>query len=617
MGRSYDGPVIVDAERQYMSEYSVPAKFTIDADANATSIIFDLAQRTPAKTVFLRKESDAWAPVRADDIAARITELAKGLIASGIEPGDRVALLSRTRLEWVLLDFAIWSAGAITVPIYDSSSSSQIEWIMQDSAAKLIVVEDDNHRELFEAAKVDHPVQVLQIDRGAEASAFDELTAAGADVHDDEVAKRRATVHAADPATLIYTSGTTGRPKGCELTHANLLSEVHGVLEGGLSQLLGEGKRLLMFLPLAHVLARAITLVAVQAGVEVGFTSDIAGLVPEFAVFKPSLILSVPRVFEKVYNTARQKAHDEGKGKIFDLAADTAINFAAASERGDAGIVLRAKHAVFDKLVYSKLRAALGGQCELAISGGGPLGARLGFFFSGIGIPVYEGYGLTETTAAVTVNTPGAVRIGTVGKPLAGNAVRIAEDGEIMLEGGVVFAGYWDNEEASATAISDGWFHTGDLGSIDADGFLKITGRKKELIVTAGGKNVSPAGLEDIIRADALVSQAVVVGDQKPFIAALITVDPEAFTAWKERNGKPADASVADLADDPDLRAAIQSAIDQANTTVSHAESIKKFRILSSDFSEETGEMTPTLKVKRNVVVDKYADDIETLYAKR
>ncbi|MGC4934940.1 AMP-dependent synthetase/ligase [Gordonia sp. DT30] len=600
-----------------MNEYSVPAEFTVGADENATSIIFGIAERTPAKTVFRRKEGDSWVPVRADDVAARITALAKGLIASGIGPGDRVGLLSTTRLEWLLLDFAIWSAGAITVPIYDSSSTSQIEWIMTDSGATMILVEEDKHRELFEAAALERPVTVLQIDRTDGPGALDELTALGADVHDDEVTKRRATVHAADPATLIYTSGTTGRPKGCELTHANMLSEVRGVLEGNMSTLLGDGKRLLMFLPMAHVLARAITLVAIEAGVEVGFTNDIPGLVPEFAVFKPSLILSVPRVFEKVFNTAQQKAHDEGKGKIFDLAATTAVQYATAVERGDAGILLRAKHAVFDRLVYRKLRAALGGQCELAISGGGPLGARLGFFFSGIGIPVYEGYGLTETTAAVTVNTPGAVRIGTVGKPLASNAVRIAEDGEIMLRGGVVFEGYWHNDEATATAISDGWFHTGDLGSLDGDGFLKITGRKKELIVTAGGKNVSPAGLEDVIRADALVSQAVVVGDQKPFIAALITVDPEAFPAWKERNGKPADASVADLADDPDLRAAIQSAVDEANKTVSHAESIKKFRILNSDFSEETGEMTPTLKVKRNVVVDKFSDDINALYTKR
>ncbi|MDY6811405.1 MAG: AMP-dependent synthetase/ligase, partial [Actinomycetota bacterium] len=339
-------------------------------------------------------------------------------------------------------------------------------------------------------------------------------------------------------------------------------------------------------------------------------------LVAEFATFRPSVILSVPRVFEKVYNTARQSAHDSGKGKIFDLAAEAAIEYSSATERGSVGLVLRVKHAVFDRLVYGKLRAALGGRCEAAISGGAPLGARLGHFFRGIGIPVYEGYGLTETTAAFSVNTPGAVKVGTVGKPLPGNSVRIADDGEVMLSGGVVFAEYWRNPEATATAVTDGWFHTGDLGTLDDDGYLTITGRKKELIVTAGGKNVSPAGLEDIIRANGLISQALVIGDAKPFIAALITIDPEAFGGWKERNGKPADATVEDLADDPELRAEIQSAIDAANETVSHAEAIKKFRVLAVDFTEESGEMTPTLKVKRNVVVDKYSDDIDAIYAR-
>lgn len=600
-----------------MGEYSVPAKFSIGDDENCTNIIFGLAQRSPQHIVFRHKQGDRWEPVTAAEAASRISAIAKGLIASGVNPGDRVALLSRTRLEWNLFDFAIWSAGAITVPIYDSSSAGQIEWIMQDSGAVAIVLEDDGHRAEFESIdSLTTPVTVFQIDRTDGPGAVGELVAAGADVHDDEVAARRATVRAADPATLIYTSGTTGRPKGCELTHANMLSEVRAVLAGDLlDQVITRNeKRLLMFLPLAHVLARAITLVAIEAGIEVGHTSDIPNLVDEFAVFKPSLILSVPRVFEKVYNTARQKAHDGGKGKIFDAASETAIAYSQATEKGQVGLALKVKHGVFDALVYKKLRAALGGECQMAISGGAPLGARLGHFFSGVGVPVYEGYGLTETTAAFSVNTPSASKIGSVGKPLSGNAVRIGDDGEVLLHGGVVFTEYWQNPEATASAVIDGWFHTGDLGTVDADGFITITGRKKELIVTAGGKNVSPAGLEDVIRANALISQATVVGDAKPFVAALITIDPEAFPAWKERTGKPATATVADLADDADLRAEVQSAVDLANKTVSHSEAIKKFRILPTDFTEETGEMTPTLKVKRNVVVEKFAGDIEAIY---
>ncbi|WP_301546673.1 long-chain fatty acid--CoA ligase [Gordonia sp. X0973] len=599
------------------SEYSVPASFTIGDTATCPDIVFDLAAKTPDHPVVLDRAADGqWLPLTAADFAARVTSIAKGLVAAGIKPGDRVALLSSTRTEWPLIDFAIWTAGAVTVPIYETSSGPQIDWICSDSEANALISETAEHREVIAGTEIAAGLalqwSIDPVDGGP--GAIDALVEAGRDVTDDEVAARRASRRADDPAILIYTSGTTGRPKGCMLTHANLLSEVEGVLAGGLRGLLQPGKRLLMFLPMAHVLAHAITLVAMRAGVSVGFYNDIPNLVPEFGAFGPSLILSVPRVFEKVFNTAQQKAHDDGKGKIFDAAADTAIAYNSARERGSIGIALRVRHAVFDKLVYSKLRAALGGRCELAISGGAPLGARLGHFFSGIGIPVYEGYGLTETTAAFSVNTPGAVKVGTVGRPIAGNAVRIAEDGEILLSGGVVFAGYWKNPTATAEAITDGWFHTGDIGKVDRDGFLSITGRKKEILVTAGGKNVSPAGLEDVIRAHPLVSQALVVGDQKPFIGALITLDAEALAAWKARAGIPADTPTADLVDNAALRTEIQTAVDEANKTVSHAEAIKKFRILPVDFTEETGELTPTLKVKRNVVTEKFAADIDALY---
>ncbi len=380
--------------------------------------------------------------------------------------------------------------------------------------------------------------------------------------------------------------------------------------------MLTEGRTTLMFLPMAHVLARAVSIAAFDRGATLGHTADIPRLVESFGAFRPHFILSVPRVFEKVYNTARQKAHGDGKGKIFDAAADTAVAYSRALEKSGPSLVLRAKHALFDRLVYGKLRAALGGQCELAISGGAPLGERLAHFYRGLGITIYEGYGLTETTAAAAVNTPGNQRIGTVGKPLPGNAVRIADDGEILLSGGVVFGGYWKNDDATAEALTDGWFHTGDLGTVDDDGYIAITGRKKEIIVTAGGKNVAPAGLEDSLRASPLIGQAMVVGDQRPFIGALITVDPEAFPGWKQRNGKDESATVADLTTDPDLVAEIDAAVAEANKTVSHAEAIKKYRVLAVDFTEEGGELTPTMKLKRNVVAESYASDIEALYSK-
>ncbi|WP_454165823.1 AMP-dependent synthetase/ligase [Gordonia iterans] len=602
-----------------MTECRVPAAYTIPPERNAGDVLFDVAAANPGRTVFLRQDGADWLPVSAREAADTVRALAKGLIASGVNAGDRVGLLSATRLEWTLLDFAVWSAGATPVPIYDSSSAAQIDWIMEDSGATAIIVENDAKRNLLaEVAHVTAATSVFVIDTAQGPGVVEQLTAAGAGVTDAELDARRRSLTADSPATLIYTSGTTGRPKGVMCYHRNLLGEIGGVLDTSLQELLGEDKRLLLFLPMAHVLARAINLVAIEAGVQVGYTSDIKNLLTTFEVFRPSLILSVPRVFEKVYNSARQKAYDASpvKGKIFDRAASTAIAYSKATDQGSVGTLLELRHKLYDKLVYSKLTAALGGQCELAISGGAPLGARLGHFFRGVGIPVYEGYGLTETTAAITVNTPGQVRMGTVGRPIPGNAVRIAEDGEVLLSGAVVFGGYWRNEEATAEAITDGWFHTGDIGTLDDDGYLKITGRKKEIIVTAGGKNVSPAPLEDIIRAHPLVSQAMVVGDQRPFIGALITLDPESIGDWLARNDKAADLPMPLLVKDPDLHAEIQSAIDEANATVSHAEGIKKFRILKTDFTEETGELTPTLKVKRKVVAEKFSHAIDKIYRK-
>lgn len=574
--------------------------------------VYRYEKESPNFVPFQRLENGNWTDITAARFATEVAAAAKGLIASGIELGDRVAILSATRYEWVVLDYAIWSAGGCTVAIYETSSADQAQWILEDSATKLLVVETAAHssnlKEVTEGAK--DLREVLQIDAGA----IEELTTRGAGVSDEDLHARRHQVSAASPATLIYTSGTTGRPKGVQLTHANFYAEVQAT-QIALHDSMKEGNRTLMFLPMAHVFARAVSFGSFESKVTVGHTSDVTTLVDQFAVFKPDFILSVPRVFEKVYNSAKQKAHDGGKGSIFDKAAATAIEWSEAQEKGGAGLVLNLKHTVFDKLVYSKLRAALGGNCTRAVSGGGPLGARLGHFFRGAGVPVYEGYGLTETSAAITVNTTKDQRVGTVGKPIDGHSVKVAEDGELLLKGPVVFSGYWHNEKATAEAIVDGWFHTGDLGAIDQEGYVSITGRKKEIIVTAGGKNVAPAVLEDALRANAIISQCLVVGDAKPFIGALITLDPEALPGWLERHNLAADIPFSELSKNAEMVAEIDKAVAEANKKVSSPEQIKKYTILENDFTVETGELTPTMKLKRNIIHTERGSDIEAIYS--
>ncbi|OBK72244.1 long-chain fatty acid--CoA ligase [Mycobacterium sp. 1274761.0] len=607
-----------------MREFSVPASFEVGEHDSVVASVYSLERDDPGLAIFQRLVDGAWTDVTAAEAVGQIRSAALGLIAEGVQPGDRVALLSATRYEWPILDFAVLSVGALTVPIYETSSAEQVKYILDNAGAVMAFAETDAHAEKIEAQKAELPDlrKVFRID-GSDTSALDALAQAGASVDPSELDKRLAGIRSADPATLIYTSGTTGTPKGCQLTHSNLVYEIRGA-KASFPSLLDKGERMLVFLPLAHVLARAITMAAFCNKVTLGFTSDIKNLVPMFGVFKPTLVVSVPRVFEKVYNTAEQNARNDGKGRIFEAAVNTAIAYSEALDSGRGrderkgrgpGLLLRAKHALFDRLVYGKLRAALGGNCHAAISGGAPLGARLGHFYRGVGLTIYEGYGLTETSAAITVNPVDDVRFGSVGKLLPGNSMRIDEDNELLVRGGVVFGGYWHNAEETDAVFTDGWFHTGDLGAIDDDGFLTIVGRKKEIIVTAGGKNVAPATLEDRLRAHPLISQAMCVGDAKPFIAALITIDPEAFGGWKDRNGKNADATVADLADDPDLVAEIDLAVKEANQAVSKAEAIRKFRILPVDFTEDTGELTPTMKLKRKVVADKFASDIEGLYS--
>jgi long-chain acyl-CoA synthetase len=576
-------------------------------------MVYVNADLEPDRVCFNRKIDGQWHDVTSRQFRDEVLALAKGLTHAGIAPGQRVGIMSKTRYEWTLIDYAIWSAGAVPVPIYETSSAEQIAWILGDSGAVGVFFETQALRDTFEgvAGELPEVKHVWIIDAGA----IRELSSNGDSVTDADIDTRRRTLTKDSPATIIYTSGTTGRPKGCELTHENFLFDSMATAEK-LEELFDVTGSTLLFLPLAHVFARLIQVGCVRSGVRMGHTADIKNLIPDLAVFKPTFILSVPRVFEKVYNTAKNQAHSSGKGAIFDRAEGSAVRYSQSLDNGGPGLLLKAEHALFDRLVYGKLRAALGGRVEYAVSGGAPLGARLGHFFRGIGITVLEGYGLTETSAGATINLPGAIKVGTVGRPIPGVTIRIADDGEILLKGPNIFRGYWHNADASKEALeSDGWFHTGDIGEIDDEGFLKITGRKKELIVTAGGKNVAPAVLEDRLRAHNLVSQCMVVGDNQPFIAALVTIDPEAFPDWKKSHGKPTDATVEDLRDDADLKATIQAAIDDANKAVSHAEAIKKFSILGVDFTEEGGELTPTMKHKRNVVAKEFAGDIDALYA--
>ncbi len=605
-----------------MREFGIPALVDIPAAATLTDVVFSAASQTPDRVMLRRKTSDgAWADVTARQFGGEVRALAKGLIAAGIEAGDRVGLMSRTRYEWTLIDYAVWTAGAVTVPVYETSSAEQVEWILSDSGCCAVFAETSARASTITSVRSGLPAlnQLWLVDSLAE------IAGNAAKVTDEQLTERMAGRAASDLATIIYTSGTTGRPKGCELTHANLLSGGRNAAEGALADLFcSAGCATLLFLPLAHSFARIIQVACLEGGAILAHWPDASTIASGLPETSPSFLLAVPRVFEKLYNTAQQQAAASGaKNKIFAAAAGTAIAYSqslsepAGTNRTTAvGLGLRLRHGLFDRLVYSKLRAAIGGNVQYAVSGGAPLGERLGHFFRGAGITVLEGYGLSETSAAAVVNRPSRNKIGTVGLPLPGVTIRIADDGEILIKGGVVFGGYWQNASATQETLDpDGWLRTGDIGDLDDEGFLSVTGRKKELIVTAGGKNVAPAVLEDRLRAHPLVSQCMVVGDNRPFIACLITLDVDALEHWKRQHGRPAEATPADLASDADVLAELQTAVDDANKAVSRAESIRKFRILGSDFTEASGHLTPSLKVRRIVVTKDYAAEMEALYS--
>jgi long-chain acyl-CoA synthetase len=614
---------IVRDEHGVVREARTPALARPLIIGSIADLPFTNAAEAPEAVVLRRKQGTDWVWVSAAEFAREVTATAKGLLAAGLEPGGRVAVMSRTRYEWTVLDFAIWAAGGQTVPIYATSSPDQIEWIVRDSEARLVIAESADNAEAVRTGTARHPdpPRVWELDGGAMA----ELVSLGRDIRDEEVTKRREALTPDTPATVCYTSGTTGRPKGCVLTHANLHAEAANTVEllhPVFKAITGQVASTLLFLPLAHILGRTIQIACLLARIEMGHCPSIKPdeLRPALKEFRPTFLVGVPYLFEKIHNTGRATAERIGRGSSFDRAHNIAVRFGQrhldrflGRGRGP-GPGLYAAWTLYDLLVYRRIRRELGGRLRYAISGGSPLDRELNLFFYAAGVIVYEGYGLTETTAAATIVPPLRPRPGTVGQPVPGTSIRIAEDGEVLIRGGIVFGSYWNDAEATDAVLTDDWFATGDLGALDEDGYLTITGRKKDILITSGGKNVSPTVLEDRLRSRPPIGQCVVVGDNRPFIAALITLDPEDIAHWLYVRGMPSDTPLAELVDDPRMREDVQKAVDFANQAVSRAESIRAFRLVEGDFTEENGLLTPSLKVKRHVVTKTYETEVEALY---
>jgi long-chain acyl-CoA synthetase len=596
-----------------MRSYELPSLVETAANENITDLLLNRVRKTPNIPLFaIEKTPGVWTDVSAKDFHEQVKDLAKGFIASGIRPGDAVGIMSRTRYEWALVDFALWFAGAVSVPIYETSAPAQIEWVLSDSDAVALIIENSEHQKRFESIKAMVP-SVKKVWK-LEDDSLVKLVADGKDISDDQLEKARASLNLDSLATIIYTSGTTGKPKGCELLHRGFVDlSKNAMLE--LPEVVKEGTATVLFLPLAHVYARFISILCVHAGIKVGHQPDTTNVAAAMQSFHPDFLLAVPRVFEKVYNSAEQKAEAGGKGKIFRKAVQVAIDYSRGlDKKGGPSLLLKVEHKLFDILVYKKLRAAMGGKVKYAVSGGAPLGERLGHFFRSIGLIVLEGYGLTETSAPAMIGRATDAKIGKVGRVLPGCAVKIADDGEILLKGSNVLRGYWKNPEATKATMDGDWFKTGDIGELDDEGFITITGRKKELIVTAGGKNVAPTALEDPLRASPIIGQAVVIGDQRPFVAALLSLDPEMMPVWLANNGQPSDLTLSQAAKNPRVLQELQKAVDEVNSTVSNAEAIKKFEVIDSELSEKSGHLTPSLKIKREAVTRDFAPIIEQIY---
>jgi long-chain acyl-CoA synthetase len=597
-----------------VKKFVVPAVVTPDPDANTTDLLVDRVAQAPEEALFALPTADGgWSDVTAAEFHRHVVSLAKGFVAAGVEPGDKIGFMCKTRYEWTLVDFAAWFAGAVLVPIYETSSPSQIQYILEDSEAQHLMVETAEHYARYDEIASDVPTigNVWQMQLGV----LDKLASGGADVTDETIETRRSSAVGSDLATLIYTSGSTGVPKGVMLTHSNFV-ELSRNARIAMKEVFAPGASTLLFITTAHVFARFISIICVHGGIKVGHQADTKQLLPSLGSFTPTFLLAVPRVFEKIYNSAEQKAEAAGKGAIFRKAADTAVAYSTALDTGSVPFGLKVRFMLFDRLVFSKIKSAMGGRVQYAVSGSAPLATRLGHFFRALNVRILEGYGLTETTAPAAVNLVNKFKIGTVGPALPGIGIALDDDGEILISGVNLFAGYWKKPEATAEVMTaDGWFRTGDIGTIDDDGYLTVTGRKKEIIVTAGGKNVAPAALEDPIRANPIVGQVVVVGDQKPFVSALITLDSEMLPVWLNNNGEDAQMALSDAARNSKVIAEVQSAIDVANSRVSRAESIRKFVILGTEFTESSGHLTPKMSIKRHVITSDFADVIDGLYA--